>query len=152
MVVIARGDCELIGISRSLLNYHPVRAEHDASVIATMKRLAQHYPHYGYRRIRIFLKREGYSTGWQRAHRLWKAAGLQFPRRRTRLRIASSRPWPLPLFVPNGVWAYDFVFDGCANGQNLKCLTIVGEYTRECPTIDVAGSIRSGRVIEGSAA
>jgi len=45
-------------------------------------------------------------------------------------------------------WAYGFVFDACANGQQLKCLTIVDEYTRECLAIDVAGSIRSGRVIE----
>jgi putative transposase len=46
------------------------------------------------------------------------------------------------------VWAYDFVFDACANGQQLKCLTIVDEFSRECLAIDVAGSIRSGRVIE----
>ena len=46
------------------------------------------------------------------------------------------------------VWAYDFVFDACANGQQLKCLTVVDEYTRESLAIDVAGSIRSGRVIE----
>ena len=46
------------------------------------------------------------------------------------------------------MWAYDFVFDACANGQQLKCLTVVDEYTRECLAIDVAGSIRSNRVIE----
>ena len=39
----------------------------------------------------------------------------------------------------NHVWAYDFVFDACANGQQLKCLTIVDEWTRECLAIDVAG-------------
>ena len=143
-----RGACELIGISRSMLSYRPVRAEHDAPAIAAMRRLAQQYPRYGYRRIRIFLRREGYSMGWQRAHRLWKAAGLQLPRRRPRRRVANSRPRPLPPFAPNSVWAYDFVFDGCANGQQLKCLTIVDEYTRECLAIDVAGSIRSNRVVE----
>jgi len=62
--------------------------------------------------------------------------------------VASSRPRPLLPFAPNSVWVYDFVFDGCANGQQLKCLTIVDEYTRECLAIDVAGSIRSNRVIE----
>ena len=46
------------------------------------------------------------------------------------------------------MWAYDFVFDACANGQGLKCLTVIDEYTRECLAIDVAGSIRSERVIE----
>jgi putative transposase len=40
------------------------------------------------------------------------------------------------------------VFDTCANGQSLKCLTIIDEFTREALAIDVAGSIRSGRVIE----
>ena len=48
----------------------------------------------------------------------------------------------------NQVWSYDFVFDACANGQQIKCLTLVDEYTRECLAIDVGGSIRSGRVIE----
>lgn len=46
------------------------------------------------------------------------------------------------------VWSYDFVYDACANGQTLKCLTVVDEYTRECLAIDVAGSIRAQRVIE----
>jgi transposase InsO family protein len=49
---------------------------------------------------------------------------------------------------PNHLWACDFVFDACANGQNLKCLTITDEFTRESLAIDVAGSIRSVRVIE----
>ena len=40
------------------------------------------------------------------------------------------------------------MFDACANGRSLKCLTIIDEFTRECLAIDVAGSIRSGRVIE----
>ena len=48
----------------------------------------------------------------------------------------------------NHVWAYDFVFDTCANGRTLKCLTVIDEFTRECLAIDVAGGIRSGRVIE----
>lgn len=45
------------------------------------------------------------------------------------------------------VWAYDFVFDTTASGQQIKCLTVVDEYTRECLAIDVAGAIRSKRVI-----
>ena len=74
--------------------------------------------------------------------------GLQLPRRRSRRRVASSRPRPLPATACQFVWAYDFVFDACANGQKLKCLTIIDEFTRECLAIDVAGSIRSQRVIE----
>ena len=43
---------------------------------------------------------------------------------------------------------YDFVFDAFANGQQLKRLTIVEEYTRERLAIDVAGSIPSTKVNE----
>ena len=41
-----------------------------------------------------------------------------------------------------------FFFDACANGQQLKCLTVVDEYSKEALAIDVAGSIRSKHVIE----
>jgi transposase InsO family protein len=65
-------------------------------------------------------------------------------------RGATSRPRPLPPTAINHVWAYDFVFDTCADGRTLKCLTIIDEFTRECLATDVAGGIRSARVIECS--
>ena len=46
------------------------------------------------------------------------------------------------------MWAYDVVFNTCANRQTLKCLTIVDEWTREGLAIDLTGGIRSRRVIE----
>jgi hypothetical protein len=50
---------------------------------------------------------------------------------------------------PNQVWCYDFVFDHCANGQQLKCLTVADEFTKEGLAIDVDGRIRSARVHRG---
>jgi putative transposase len=143
-----RRACGLLEMARSGLSYELRLPAKDAPVIEAMRSLAAQYPRYGYRRIRIFLQRQGHSLGWHRAHRLWRQAGLQLPRRRPRRRVASGRPRPLPAASANFVWAYDFVFDACANGQQIKCLTIVDEYTRECLAIDVAGSIRSHRVIE----
>lgn len=84
----------------------------------------------------------------QRCHRIWRQSGLQVPRKRPRRRVSASQPRPKVRQGPNRVWAYDFVIDGCANGQKLKCLTVSDEYTRECLAIDVAGSIRSKRVFE----
>ena len=143
-----RRACELIGIARSGLGYCSVRPERDRPTLEAMRRLAAQYPRYGYRRIRVFLGREGHSMSRHRAHRLWRLAGLQLPRRRPRRRAAASRPRPVPAFGPNHVWAYDFVFDASASGQQIKCLTVIDEFTRECLAIDVAGSIRSSRVIE----
>jgi putative transposase len=120
----------------------------DAPVVQSMRELSAQYPRYGYRRIQVFLERRGQVMSADRAHRIWRLAGLQVPRKRARKRVASGRPRPLPPTGPGHIWAYDFVFDACANGQQLKCLTVVDEYTRECLAIDVAGSIRSGRVVE----
>src|SRR5687768_967376 len=113
-----------------------------------MKTLAAQYPRYGYRTIRIFLERQGHALGTDRMYRLWRQEGLQVPKKRPRRRVATSRPRPLPPTAINHVWAYDFVFDTCADGRTLKCLTVIDEWTRESLAIDVAGGIRSGRVIE----
>jgi len=143
-----RRACALLSVARSTLGYQSRLAKRDAPAVAAMCRLAAQYPRYGYRRIRIFLKREGHVMSTDRTHRLWRQAALQVPRRRPRRRGAAGRPRPLPPTAANQVWAYDFVLDTCANGQTLKCLTILDEWTRECLAIDVAGGIRSGRVIE----
>lgn len=69
------------------------------------------------------------------------------PAKRKRRRVAGSQPRPCEPAGRNSVWSYDFVYDACVNGQMLKCLTVIDEYTRECLAIDVAGSIRASRVI-----
>ncbi len=143
-----RRSCALLQVARSTVGYESALARRDEPVIAAMRELAAQYPRYGYRRIQVFLARRGLAMSADRAYRIWKKAGLQVPRRRPRRRIATGRPRPLPATGANQVWAYDFVFDACANGQQLKCLTVIDEFTRECLAIDVAGSIRSGRVIE----
>src|SRR5690606_11003512 len=131
-----RRSCELIGIRRSVLTYERQMPRKDAPVLQAMKRLAEQYPRYGYRRIRSFLRREGHEMSWERAHRLWRLAGLQLPKKRSRKRVAASRPRPQAPTGPNSVWAYDFVYDACANGQQIKCLTVIDEFTRECLAID----------------
>ena len=146
--ISVRRACALIGVARSTMGYQPRMAAKDAPVVAVMRELSSQYPRYGYRRIHIFLGRRGHSMSPDRAHRIWRHAQLQVPRKRTRRRVAGSRPRPVPATAANHVWAYDFVFDACANGQQLKCLTVIDEYTRESLAIDVAGSIRSARLIE----
>ncbi len=113
-----RGACELLEVARSALSYRSVRAERDAPALQAMKRLAEQYPRYGYRRIRIFLRREGFHMSRHRVHRLWQRGALQLPSRRRRRRVASSRPRPIPPNAANHVWAYDFVFDTCADGRS----------------------------------
>jgi putative transposase len=146
--ISVRRACALIGVARSTMGYEAKMPAKDGPVVTVMRELSSQYPRFGYRRIHIFLGRRGHKMSPDRAHRLWQLAGLQVPRKRPRRRVASSRPRPVPALAANHVWAYDFVFDACANGQQLKCLTVIDEHTREALAIDVAGSIRSGRLIE----
>jgi len=113
-----------------------------------MRALSAQYPRYGYRRIRIFLGRHGHAMSAGRAYRLWRLARLQVPRKRGRKRVASSRPRLQAPAAANQVWSYDFVFDRCANGQQLKCLTVTDEFTKEGLAIEVDARLRSARVIE----
>lgn len=143
-----RRACKLLNVARSALHYESALMIKDAPVLAGMTILSAQYPRYGYRRIQIFLERQGHVMSPGRAYRLWRKAGLQVPRKRPRRRVSGARPRPQAPAAANQVWAYDFVFDSTATGQQLKCLTVVDEYTRESLAIDVAGSIRSARVIE----
>lgn len=113
-------------VSRSALAYVSRPDERDRPLIGEMRRLTAQYPRYGYRRICIFPRRAGHIG---RTWRLWNKAGLQVPRKRPRHRVASARDQVQRASEANGIWAYDFVFDTCANGQQLKCLTVIDEHT-----------------------
>jgi len=144
----ARRACTLFSVARSALRYQGRKPAKDAAAIERMRELSAQYPRYGYRRIRIFLGRDGHRMSVGRAYRLWRAAGLQLPRKRPRKRVALPRLRPQVPCGPNQVWSYDFVFDHCANGQQFKCLTVTDEFTKEGLAIDVDGRIRSPRVID----
>jgi putative transposase len=143
-----RRSCTLMKVARSTLGYCSTKTVRDGPVMARMEVLSAQYPRYGYRRIRIFLSRDGHPMSPGRAHRLWQRAKLQVPRKRPRKRIATGRPRPNAPTGANQVWSYDFVFDWCASGQQLKCLTVTDEWTKEGLAIEVDGRIRSGRVID----
>ena len=146
--LLCRHACERMSVARSALDYESRMDARDREALTCLRELAGQYPRWGYRRMRILLDRHGFTMSNKRAYRLWRKASLQVPRKRRRRRVASSRPRPQPASGANHVWAYDFVFDACANGQKLKCLTIIDELTREVLVIDVAGRLRSGRIIE----
>ena len=146
--VSIRRACQLLSVARSSLHYRSKKKHVDAPILRRMRALADRYPRYGYRRIQAFLEREGTPMSHGRTHRLWRLAGLQVPRKRPRRRVSKHRPRPNPPTDIGQVWAYDFVHDACANGQKLKCLTVIDEFTRECLAIEVEGSIRSTKVIE----
>jgi putative transposase len=143
-----RRACALVQVSRSTLNYKAQMSEKDAKLIGQLRELARQQPRYGYRRATAVLRQEGEAINPKRVYRVWRKQGLALPRRRPRKRVASQSLRPFAAHQAKQVWAYDFVFDGCANGQKLKMLTVVDEWTRECLAIEVGARINSSKVLE----
>jgi putative transposase len=89
-----RRACTLLQVARSALHYESIVAKRDVAAIAAMTRLSAQYPRYGYRRIQVFMAREGQPMSADRTYRLWCKAGLQVPRKRPRRRVAGGRQRP----------------------------------------------------------
>jgi putative transposase len=137
--------CGLLRISRSLYRYRSRRAD-CSGVRARIEELAAVKRRYGYRRIHVLLRREGWQINRKRTYRLYREAGLAV-RRRKRKRIGPFERKPLPKpTAANRSWSMDFVSDGLSDGRRLRCLTIVDDCTRECLAIEVDTSITGTRV------
>ena len=137
--------CGLISVSRSLYRYRSCRPDRGA-LRARIGEIAASKRRYGYRRVHVVLRREGWQVNRKLTYRLYREAGLAV-RRRKRKRIGpyERRPLPKPS-VANLSWSMDFVSDGLADGRRLRCLTIVDDCTRECVAIEVDTSITGVRV------
>jgi len=136
--------CGLASISRSLYRY--VRRQADGDLRQRIEDIAALKRRYGYRRVYVRLRREGWQVNRKRVYRLYRELGLAVRRRkRKRIGMVERRPLPKPSAV-NQSWSMDFVSDGLADGRRLRCLTIVDDCTRECLAIEVDTSITGTRV------
>jgi len=137
--------CGLIGISRSLYRYRSRRPD-SAPLRARIEEIAAAKRRYGYRRVYLRLRREGWEVNRKRVYRLYREAGLAVRRRkRKRIGVVERKPLPKPT-AANVSWSMDFVADGLIGGRRLRCLTIVDDCTRECLAIEVDTSLPGRRV------
>ena len=137
--------CGLVGISRSVYGYRSRRPV-PAGLRERISELAGEKRRYGYRRIHVLLRREGWKVNRKRTYRLYREAGLAVRRRkRKRIALFERKPLPKPTTV-NRSWSMDFVADGLIDGRKLRCLAIVDDYSRECLALEVDTSITGRRV------
>ena len=149
--VSERRACEVVGQPRSSQRYQAKVREDEPRLVARMLELVRRFPRYGYRRITAKLRQEGWPVNAKRIYRLWRREGLKVPRKkRKKRRLGSSVNGchRRKSERKNDVWAWDFVFDHTTNGTQLKWLSIVDEYTRECLCLKVDRSITSEDVLD----
>lgn len=145
--VSVRRACALMEVSRSALRYVSTMPARDAELAGELQRIARENPTYGYRFAWGVLFKAKWRVNRKRVRRLWRQLRLAPKPHKKCRKIRTGKPRELAPDGPNQVWAYDFVHDVCANGQKIKALTVVDEWTRECHAIEVGTSIDAVRVI-----
>ena len=141
-----RRACGLVGLGRSTCRYETRRAEWPA-LRERLHALAAERRRFGYRRLYILLRREGYRVNLKRVYRLYRDDGLAVRRRRRRRRVARGTPLAGPTRI-NERWSLDFLLDTLEDGRRVRLLAVVDDFTRTCLAIEVDTSIGGRRVVE----
>jgi putative transposase len=113
------------------MRYQTARAD-DAGLRQRTRAIAQERRRFGYRRLHVLLKREGYVINHKKLFRLYREEKLAVGRRGGRKRAIGTRaPMTVPM-APNERWSLDFVSDQLTDGRRFRVLTVVDDCTREC--------------------
>lgn len=130
--------------------YKIKQPDRDKALTTEIKKLAKRYKRYGYRMITAKLRQDGWVVNHKHVQRIWQKEGLQVPYRRKFKKAKGSSENSCAVKkaeYANHVWTYDFMGDQTEDGRTLKLLTVLDEFTRESPAIEVGRSIRAKDVI-----
>ena len=146
--VSERRACRVARIARSSFHYQSVR-EPRTALRLRMREIAQTRVCYGYRKISVLLRREGWGVGRKLVYRLYREEGLTLRHKPPRKRRCSlqRRQRSLPT-APNQVWSLDFVADQLADGRRFRALTIMDVFTRESLAIEVGQRLKGDDVVQ----
>jgi putative transposase len=110
--------------------------------------IAQSRVSYGYRRIHVMLQREGWKINHKRVYRIYKQEGLMMRPKRPRRHVTASRRMERATAThPNECWSIDFMSDELYNGQRIRLLTLVDNFTRESLAIALDEHLGGQRVV-----
>lgn len=143
-----RRACSAMGFGRSS---HRYRSRRDPQVALRMrlKDLAAVRVRYGYRRLHVLLRWEGWGVNHNRVHRLYTEEGLsirtKLPRRKRAWRYRQGRPGAEGA---NEVWSMDFMSDQLFDGRPIRILTVVDIHTREGLSTTPRVNFRAAQVVE----
>jgi putative transposase len=110
--------------------------------------MAATHVRYGYRRLTVLLRREGWKINTKRVYRLYDEENLKV-RSVERKKIARRQRVPQALAIqPNQCWSADFVSDKLSDGRSIRILTVVDQFTRECVWLEADRSMSGPKVVE----
>lgn len=159
--LISRGysqrlSCRVVGLSRSAYNRAKALSRtgnargDDEEFQRWLLSFANEHYRWGYRRVFIHARREGFSVGRDAFRRMWRQLDLRvWPRKYHKKSLQHThQPRVEPAQHPGDVWALDFQFDSDWHGRTVKICNVIDEFTRQHITFRVDRSITATDVIE----
>jgi putative transposase len=144
--VSERRACRLVGVARSSYRYRSQAADQTALRLR-LRDLAAARVRYGYRRLHILLRREGWRVNHKRVYRLYREEELGIRVKRRKKLASAPRVLPPPARRPHERWSLDFLADSLADGRRFRVLTRVDTVSRVSPAIEIGVSLTGERVV-----
>jgi putative transposase len=146
--VSQRRACRVAGVPRSSCRYRS-QARDQTPLRQRLRELAAVRVRYGYRRLHVLLRREGWPVNHRRVYRLYREEGLAIRTKHRKKRVSLPRVTPPPAEQPNERWSMDFMTDSLVDGRRFRAMTIVDNVSRVSPAIEVDTSLTGERVVAG---
>jgi putative transposase len=144
--VSERRACRLAGVARSSYRYRSVAAD-QTPLRLRLRDLAATRVRYGYRRLHVLLRREGWQINHKRVYRRYREEGLAIRVKRRKKLTSASRVPPPPATRPLERWSLDFLSDSLVDGRRFRILTRVDNVSRVSPAIEAGASLTGERVV-----
>ena len=140
-----RRACDVVGLCRSTCRYQAI-PKNDEEIRSRLRELAEQRRKFGAPRLHTMMLREGYQINHKRTERLYREEGLSLrlkkrKKRTSHLRVVLGRPERV-----NQHWSMDFVSDNLFSGRRFRVLTVVDDFSRECPVLEADHSLTGQRV------
>lgn len=141
------------GVARSTMAYRSRRPSQEP-LRQRIKELAAARVSYGYQRLHVLLRREGWPVNHKRVYRLYREEGLTLKRRRPKRRRSVMQRLERPVLERSDQrWAMDFVHDTLSGGRTIRVLAVIDAFTRECVALHAQHGFRGedvARVLSGA--
>ena len=145
--VSIRRACSVLRFDPKTYRYKSRRCG-QAALEQRIREICQTRVRFGYRRVNVLLRREGWDVNAKRIYRLYKEMGMQLrnksPKRRVKAKLREDRQ---EATGTHDVWAMDFVHDELATGRKLRVLTVIDTFSRYVPVLDPRFSYRGEDVV-----
>ena len=142
-----RRACGVVCLWRAVCYYKSVKQD-DSALRMRIREIAETRVRYGYLRIHVLLRREGWHVNHKRAHRIYCEEGLNLRHKRPRRRVAAAHRIERPeVSSIDQCLSIYFVSDNLFNGRRIRALTVVDNFSRECLSIHVDQGIKGKDVV-----